>query len=158
MFGTPITSSQQVAVGANGYILSFDLSALLLKEITSMQLFDTLTNTLSDQISESMSLAALMDLPNSATSPAGAFAQYGQTVFVFLLTTTYPYVATTEIAFWFKRNAQRIILTTDKWDIPPESKELAKALALKKTYEGQGKIAPFVISNAVRRQKAILGL
>jgi hypothetical protein len=160
MFGNAITDGAQTAVGTKGCIVSFDLTAMEPKQVTEVQLQDTVpvVPVLSAVYNVPLDIVTLFGYPEAAAPPDVAWTQQGNVVFVFLKTTAYTYIVTVRIGFGFYRNAQNVGPQSPLLDIPQEAKELCKALELKNMAKLMGIAASFQTENTIRKEKARLGL
>ena len=155
-FGNIVTSGVQAAVGSNGYVASFDLTNQEPQRVFQVQAENT--GVLSTPVTSVVALDVLFGYPENSSPPDLAFAQNGNTVYVFFKTSKYPFTSSSRVAFWFYRNAKNVTGTTSKLDIPQEARELMKAMTLEKLYNDLGKPVLFDTQETIRLEKADLGL
>jgi hypothetical protein len=158
MFGTLITSASQVSIGTYGYIVSFDLSINEMAKIVQVQMQNASTLVLSTVSASGASLAALNNYPQLSSCPTFAWAQDGQTLYVFCKTATYPYTSATRVGIWYYRNAADLTAVTDNIDVSQDKEQLFRYLVLDTMYTNMGQRTPQVILQGISVERKRLGI
>jgi hypothetical protein len=158
-FGNPVTDGERVAIGTYGYVLKFNLKPQEPAAVTRVQLQLSATNALSTPSTTPSTMDTVFSLPSSTqTAVDFAWVATGNTVYVFVRTAVYAFVSTTRIAFWLMRNAMNVVLTSDEVDVPQEARPLLVRMCQELLCLVEGRRVPFEVQDAVRAEKARLGI
>jgi len=160
MFGNPITDGIKIADNTAYAIIKFDLSTQLPKFVKFIQLVNTdaAPDDLSPATATEKSIAELMALLETSGGAECHYAINGTDVLVFVDLIKFPYTTTTEIVFWYYRNAEKVSVTIECLDIPEEARRLFNLYVELALRDRQGKAAPDRLSSAITAEKTKLGL
>ena len=157
-FGNAITDGVQVSIGQYGYIVSFDLSANLIKQMIQLQMQNTVGPVLSVVSSEDVGNNALNGYPSDVSCPDFAFAQDGSTVKIFCKTATYPYTAASRVAMWLYRSWIDLATLAATSDVKADKERIYGLIVLREMYLGLGKRVPVEIQNGIGSERESLGI
>jgi hypothetical protein len=156
-FGNAVVDFQNVAQSTIGYVMAIDLGTNRLRKITQVQVQDVALNFSVPVVSE-VTLDVLLGYLNSTSAPPIAISQVSTTLYVFLNQTQFPIINPNRIGMFYDTNAIPIAAPTETLKIPQEARNLLKAIVLKTMkYNAENRVE-LDVSQAVVREKAILGL
>jgi hypothetical protein len=144
-----ITYGVQVKIGTAGYIVSLDLNDYDINSILGVQVKNT--TGWADPITTESNYEVMSSYIDDSECPDSAFCWMRNNLLVFVKN-TYTYVSTTLVTFWYYRNAQNVVLVSDKVDIPGELEQLAQLLILRKMYMDKNISLPQTIGQQIRAQ------
>lgn len=153
--GVAITTGTVKLTGTNGYIVSFSLASSKVNRVLQVQLYNG--TDLSTPAIAADTWANLVSYCDSGTNEC-AFVQDGTTLNVFALAATFPNVIATKVNTNFLRDSVDLTATSDMMDIPPEARDLLKAIAIEEVYAGLGKKIPTFYRETINSEKSRLSL
>lgn len=153
MFGNKITDLTQIAIGTVGYIIKIDVkSSIFAYDITAVQAQDN-AGSVPAPVTTEVSLDTLMGYLNDSAAPDLAFNYgYGE-VTIFLKTSVFPYVDTTGLVMFGKRNPIKLTSFNDKLDIDDKDIELFSAYVIKYGSILSGKPVPFDVEKTIKNKE-----
>jgi hypothetical protein len=153
-FGNLITSGTLIATGTYGKLVSFDLSSNRIRALASVQL---LKSGILSPVTFPVAANSILEYTEDPSCPAVACALDGTTVYVFIKSAgSWDFDITTSIAFTYYEFPQKASVVSAALNVDPKARGLLKALMLRNLYDGDR--VPFSISQAVIREKKLLGL
>jgi hypothetical protein len=145
-----ITDGFQLKIGSAGYIVDFDLTDYDINNMIGVQVQKTSLQW-SGAVTAMTEYDQLSNYVDNPLCPDVAFCWMRNNLFVFVKS-TYTYVDTTILDFWYYRNAQNVTTVNDKVDIPGEFEQLALLLILRSVYLDQNISLPQNIGQQIRTQ------
>lgn len=157
MTGNAITDGNAILTSSTGCVVVFDLVSRLIDELKNAQMYNP--SPLRDSgIIEPTTVEAVCALPQSADPPDMAIAQQGNIVFVYVNTDYFTLEEETRIIFRFTQNTTAFLSTSSILPAQAENRSLVVALAKEILAKNKGGRVSFEITEAVRSEKARLGL
>jgi hypothetical protein len=151
-FGNPVTDFNQIAIGANGYLIRINTTQLLAEEVKMLQI-QSGTSELPTPFSAEETPVQVKSYPESdGEVPNASFNFSGMECLVFLKSSKYPYTATTRLALDGYRTVQTVTDEDDLLDVPNKDIPLLTALVLKRMYAISGGGIPQGVEEEIDKQ------
>ena len=145
MLGTPVTHLPKFAEGDNGYILIADLDDLFIDEVASVQFYDSLDTSKTEQKTASVSLTTMngyLNASDTSTLPNAAWCKSSSYLYMFFLTDYYAYESHNFFTVFGNRTGIPINDMNDNIDIPEQHIELFIKYAIREAAQILGKQVP----------------
>ena len=148
MLGTPVTFAPQFAIGDNGFIVTFDPDDLFMDTIANVQFMVDGDTTLTSLNSSEVSLATLNGYLSATTYPANAWTYNKSLLYLFLDSSSYPYLSTTKFIVFGTRTGMPITSMDDNIDVPEKHMELYMKYVIQEAAQLSGRqVPPSVIAD-----------
>lgn len=158
VYNAAVSTGTQSAIGQYGYVATIDMTTSTPKQILQVSMQKVTSGVMSLPSTTPDTLANIFSYPQNSAPPTFAFLQIGNSLVLFLQTSTYPFTTDSVVHTILYRDTIALAAPTDKLDIPEEARALFNYYALQEAYTSSGTRLPAYISDGIQREKTNLGL